>query len=257
MLRVRGAHREQVVDCAAVEAPLSIRVQGEPFVLTMRTPGDDRHLAAGFLLSEQVITAPADLVAIVEDTSGDGVEVTLDARSAARLARRRDQRRLVTATAACGICGRPTDEATHTDAPVMPIAWQVPTDAISALPDRLRAAQPVFDQTGGLHAAGLFTRDGRLVAVAEDVGRHNAVDKVIGRQVLAATLPLAEHVLCVSGRASFELVQKAVLAGIPVLVAVSAPSTLAIELAERHGLTLAGFVRGDGFNVYTHPDRIA
>ncbi|BCS31798.1 sulfurtransferase FdhD [Luteitalea sp. TBR-22] len=257
LIRVHDGGRREDTDRAATEAPLAIRVQGEPFVITMRTPGDDASLAAGFLLSEQVVKHADEIAGIEVDPGGDTVDVRLAGDAPARLAARAAERRQVTATSACGVCGRPTLDALRTDAAPLTDGWTVPASLVASLPDRLRAAQAVFDHTGGLHAAGLFALDGTLVHSAEDVGRHNAVDKVVGRQVLAGAVPLGTHILCVSGRASFELVQKAVLAGIPVLVAVSAPSTLAIDLAEERGLTLAGFTRGDGFNLYTHPHRIA
>jgi FdhD protein len=255
--RVRGETSAADTDRAATEAPLSITVQGEPFVITMRTPGDDEALAAGFLLSEQVVRRSSEITAVVARPEGDGVDVSLGREALARLSARAAERRQVTTTSACGVCGRPTVDALKTDADALDSSWTVASSLVPALPDRLRAAQSVFDRTGGLHAAGLFALDGTLVDAAEDVGRHNAVDKVIGRQVLAGALPLSHRLLCVSGRASFELVQKAVLAGIPMLVAVSAPSTAAIDLAEERGLTLVGFARGDGYNLYTHPHRIA
>lgn len=257
LIRVRGAEQAPHTAGVATEAPLAIRVQGEPFVITMRTPGDDEALAAGFLVSEQIVRHPSEITAVSATPDGDGVDVSVTGDALARLAARTAERRMVTATSACGVCGRPTLEAVKTDAPPLDMTWTVASSLVPTLPDRLRAAQSVFDRTGGLHAAGLFAIDGTLVDAAEDVGRHNAVDKVIGRQVLAGTIPLAHRVLCVSGRASFELVQKAVLAGVPMLVAVSAPSTLAVELARERGLTLVGFARGDAFNIYAHPHRIA
>lgn len=258
MHRVKGGDRVADDDRAATEAPLEIRLHGQPFVMTMRTPGTDRDLTAGFLLAEQVITGAGELAAIVEADDGSAVDVTLRGAAVGRLDARLAARRQVTTSSACGICGRQTADALDIDAPPITATWSMAADLVSSLPGRLRARQDVFDRTGGLHAAGLFTAtDGTLVTIAEDVGRHNAVDKVVGRMLLDGALPLGDHVLCVSGRASFELVQKAVMAGIPMLVAVSAPSTLAIDLAHRSGLTLAGFVRGDGFNLYTHAQRIA
>ena len=255
--RVRDGRRSAAVDRAATEAPLEIRLHGQPFVMTMRTPGADRDLAIGFLLAEQVITGPADIASISHADDESAIDVSLRGDAAARLEARPASRRHVAATSACGVCGRQTADAL--DLPVSPItaAWTMPAAVVAALPGRLRTQQAVFDHTGGLHAAGLFTAAGDLVEIAEDVGRHNAVDKIVGRMLRQDALPLSSHVLCVSGRASFELVQKALLSGIPVLVAVSAPSTMAIDLATRHGLTLAGFTRGDGFNLYTHSQRIA
>jgi FdhD protein len=254
--RVRDGARVAAEDRAATEAPLEIRLHGQPFVITMRTPGADRDLAAGFLLSEQVARGAGEIAGMTQADDESAIDVTLRGAAAERLEVRLAERRQVTASSACGICGRQTADALRTDAAPLADDWTITAAVVSSLPARLRANQAVFDHTGGLHAAGLFELDGTLTESAEDVGRHNAVDKVVGRMLLRAALPLSSHVLCVSGRASFELVQKAVLAGIPMLVAVSAPSTLAIDLARDHGLTLAGFVRGDAFNLYTHPHRI-
>lgn len=255
--RVRDGRHVAAEDTVATEAPLEIRLQGQSFVITMRTPGADWDLAAGFLLSEQVVRRSDEIAAMVQADDESAIDVTLRGDAATRLDARLAERRQVTTSSACGLCGRQTADALVTDAAPLTASWTVPATVVSSLPDRLRSSQAVFDRTGGLHAAGLFTTDGTLVEIAEDVGRHNAVDKVIGRLLMRGALPLSSHVLCVSGRASFELVQKAVLAGIPMLVAVSAPSTLAIELAREHGLTLAGFVRGDAFNLYTHAHRVA
>jgi FdhD protein len=262
VVRVRGSRRAAEPDSAATEEPLEVRLHGQPFAVIMRTPGADRELAAGFLLAERVISGADDLgtIAHCTDPAADHpeniVDVTLVNGSAAAVDRLLAGRRQVTTNASCGMCGRRTIESLGADAAPLRAAWSVPAAAILALPAQLRARQAVFDETGGLHAAGLFTRDGRLVDVAEDIGRHNAVDKVIGRMLMREALPLSDHLLCVSGRTSFEIVQKALLAGIPILAAVSAPSSLAIELAEEYGVTLAGFIRGDGFNIYAHPERI-
>ena len=226
----------------------------------MRTPGDDFDLAVGFLVGEGVITS-ADDVREIRYCAGavDGVNtynvvdvVGPDAVLPATL-----ERNFYT-TSSCGVCGKASLEAVRTQS-VWDVAGDpitVGTETLSQLPDKLRAAQKVFDSTGGLHAAGLFTGEGSLLAVREDVGRHNAVDKVVGDAYRNARLPLRGSVLMVSGRASFELVQKAVMAGIPILAAVSAPSSLAVELAEESGLTLIGFLRGDSMNVYTGTHRI-
>ena len=227
----------------------------------MRTPGADRELAAGFLLAERVVLGSDDLGTIQHctDVSAENpenvVNVTLVNRSD-RLDRLLADRRLVTTNASCGMCGRLTIESLRVDGQPIQSSLTIMPSALAMLPDRLRAAQGVFDQTGGLHAAGLFTGDGRLDQVAEDVGRHNAVDKVIGRMLMREALPLADYLLFVSGRASFEIVQKAFLAGIPIVASVSAPSTLAIELAEETGVTLVGFLRGASFNIYAHPERV-
>jgi FdhD protein len=181
--------------------------------------------------------------------------VTL-ANGAATLDRVMADRRQVTTTSSCGLCGRRTIESLASEAAPIRASWRVPATTIASLPDLLRARQAVFDETGGLHAAGLFSRDGRLLDVAEDVGRHNAVDKIVGRMLMREALPLSEHLLCVSGRTSFEIVQKAIFAGIPIVAAVSAPSSLAIELAQEYGVTLVGFIRGDSFNIYAHGERV-
>ncbi len=275
--RVRGLARADAVDRAATEEPLEVRLHGRPFAVIMRTPGADRELAAGFLLAERVIESADDLGAIehcrdpapgrpakagryTDDTDRDHPEnvinVTLAGRSVEAIEKLLAGRRLVTTNSSCGLCGRLTIESLRTNRPPIDCAWTVDRATLSGLPDRLRAAQRVFEETGGLHAAGLFGPDGRLETSAEDVGRHNAVDKVIGRMVMAERLPLSHHLLFVSGRTSFEIVQKAVLAGVPIVASVSAPSSLAIELAREAGVTLVGFVRGDGFNIYTGSDRI-
>ena len=278
VVRVRGPRRGAEQDRAATEEPLEIRLHGRPFAVVMRTPGADRELAAGFLLAEQVIRSADDLGTIEYCTDqqsrnapgkGNGFSA-IGASSAAgssnvvnvtlmdheRVERALVDRRQVTTNASCGMCGRLTIESLMTHLPPIDATWTMDAAAIVALPARLRAAQAAFDETGGLHAAGLFAADGRLIDTAEDVGRHNAVDKVIGRMLLREQLPLSAHALCVSGRTSFEIVQKAAIAGIPLVAAVSAPSSLAIDLADASGMTLVGFVRGDSFNIYTHPQRI-
>lgn len=262
IVRLRDASRAAATDHVATEAPLEIRLHGQSFVVTMRTPGDDAVLAAGFLLSEGVVTSRDDIGALTESraddgTAADAVDVTLRGTALARLPEILAGRRHVTATSACGVCGRQSADALRFAAAPIDAAWSLSAAVLTTLPETLRRRQSVFEQTGGLHAAGVFTRDGGLIDIAEDVGRHNAVDKVLGRLLCGGALPLSAHVLCVSGRASFELVQKAAMAGIPMLVAVSAPSSLAVDLARERNVTLAGFVRGSGCNVYTHPWRIA
>jgi FdhD protein len=262
VVRVRGGVRAAASDSAAAEEPLEVRLHGEPFAVIMRTPGADCELAAGFLLAERVITTADDLGTIAHCTDPDAghpeniVNVTLADGPATAIEPLLAGRRQVTTSSACGMCGRRTIESLAADVEPLRAAWRVSASAIAALPLLLRARQAVFEHTGGLHAAGLFRRDGTLLEVAEDVGRHNAVDKIVGRMLMRDALPLADHLLCVSGRTSFELVQKALFAGIPILAAVSAPSSLAIELAQEYGVTLIGFIRGDGFNIYTHPERI-
>lgn len=253
-------------DMLAAEEPLGIRVNGTALTMTMRTPGDDLELAAGFLVSEAVIRSPADIVEIKlcdgtscghagHDDPGNIAEVIM----AAGVELAPGARRNFMTTSACGVCGKASiaDICVLPDAPLAGDRTRFAPAMLAALPDRLLDAQRVFSRTGGLHAAGLFTAEGELIAAREDVGRHNAVDKVVGWALLEDRLPLAGCALLVSGRASFELVQKAVLAGIPLLAAVSAPSSLAVDLAEQAGLTLVGFLRGPSMNVYTGADRLS
>jgi FdhD protein len=253
-------------DLLAAEEPLGIRVGGAALTLTMRTPGDDVELAAGFLVGEAMIRSPADIaqIRLCDGTAcghgdHDGLGNIADVTLAAGVTVASGARRNFLTTSACGVCGK----ASIQDICVLPHAALASDPArfgpavLAALPARLRDAQRVFSRTGGLHAAGLFTAEGEMIAVREDVGRHNAVDKVVGWALLNDRLPLAGCVLLVSGRASFELVQKAVLAGIPLLAAVSAPSSLAVDLAEEAGLTLVGFLRGPSMNVYTGAHRLS
>jgi FdhD protein len=265
VVRVGASGFETRHDVAAAEEPLEIRLEGMPFVVTMRTPGADRELAAGFLLAEQIIEGPDDLGTIHHCTdtdaaaAGNVVNVTLSGGAPARAASALARRRLVTTSSACGVCGRQSiDDLMKAIKPIeaSQSSWSVPRAIISGLPDRLRAAQAAFEETGGLHAAGLFDRTGALMAAAEDVGRHNAVDKVVGSQLLVDRFPLGDRILFVSGRTSFEIVQKAIAARISVVAAVSAPSSLAIELARSARVALLGFVRGDTFNIYACPERI-
>ncbi|RKS73341.1 FdhD protein [Actinomadura pelletieri DSM 43383] len=246
-------------DTLAVEEPLEIRVAGKPLTITMRTPGNDFDLVAGFLAAEGVIAGPDDLATMryCADTTEQN---TLDVVLAPGVTPPDDSMtRAFTTTSACGVCGKSSIEALRADRPydVARDPLRVTPELLAALPERLREAQRVFDRTGGLHAAGLFDADGRLLALREDVGRHNAVDKVVGWALRGGRLPLTGTVLLVSGRASFELTQKAMAAGVPVLAAVSAPSSLAVELAEDAGMTLVGFLRGETMNVYAGADRLA
>ena len=260
--RVRNGLRSIDSDRAATEAPLEVRLSNRPFSVIMRTPGSDRELTAGFLFSEGVVKRAADLGSIECDAdsrgeqAGNFVDVTLADQSAVTLDRLLAERRNVTTNSSCGMCGRVTIDSLRIDAPPLPVSWTVAAPTLIGLPDQLRRAQTVFDSTGGLHAAGLFRHDGQLETSAEDVGRHNAVDKVVGRMLLMNRLPLQECLLFVSGRTSFEIVQKAFLAGISLVAAVSAPSSLAIELAQSSGMTLIGFLRGPNFNIYSHSERI-
>ncbi len=256
----RGADGKH--DLAAVEEPLEVRLHGQPFAVIMRTPGEDRALAAGFLLSEGVVRSADDIGAVEHCRHPDRpdghnvVDVYLLGESRAALDAMLADRRKVLTNSSCGLCGRLTIDSLKTRASPLPVAWTMTTEVAARLPDGLRERQRVFDGTGGLHAAGLFTPNSVCEAFAEDVGRHNAVDKVVGAMLLDDRLPLAGHALAVSGRTSFEILQKAWLAGIGLVCAVSAPSSLAIELAGEAGITLLGFARDGGFNVYTHPARI-
>jgi FdhD protein len=259
---IQGGVRSERPDTVATEEPMEIRVGGpgqeaKAVAVTMRTPGGDYELAAGFLFTEGLIT-PGEVqrVAYCDDLGDDEqrynvVTITLD--------RPFDHDRLhrnFYATSSCGICGKAALEDVEVRCAPVAAGTEVAASVLVSLPDALRAKQRVFDRTGGLHAAGLFTPAGELITLREDVGRHNAVDKVVGEQLLAGRVPLADHVLQVSGRASFEIVQKAAVAGIPVVSAVSAPSSLAVEAAERFGMTLVGFVREGRCNVYAHPERV-
>jgi FdhD protein len=251
----QGAHQQAYRgDVLAVEEPLEIRVGGAPLAVTMRTPGDDIDLTAGFLRTEGIVTAPGD----IEQIRTCDANVT-DVRLAAGVVLAHDRlRRNFLTTSACGVCGKESIEAIRARAGYDVSADPLLVDPalLARLPGRLTAAQRVFERTGGLHAAGVFAADGALLAVREDVGRHNAVDKAVGWALRHGRLPLSGHVLLVSGRASFELVQKALMAGFPVLAAVSAPSSLAVELAADAGMTLVGFLRDNSMNVYTGAGRI-
>jgi FdhD protein len=256
-----------VMDTLVGEEPLEIRVgrAGEkraPLAVTMRTPGDDIDLALGFLLTEGIIGAAEDVLTAQLCAGTDQVNTynVVDIALAAHVPPpSTDPSRAFYTTSSCGVCGKASIDAVRTVSRFAVAADPVSVAAstLVALPDRLRTAQKAFDRTGGLHAAGLFTAGGDLVCIREDVGRHNAVDKVIGWAVRGGHLPLAGHVLLVSGRVSFELVQKASMAGVPVLAAVSAPSTLAVDLAAEVGLTLIGFLRGATMNVYAGAGRVA
>jgi FdhD protein len=250
-MRIVGQHaiveRDGVEDAVAVEEPLEIRVDGDAVAVTMRTPGHDDELAAGFLYGEALITSTPE-VRLTPDLAANTVDV------AGPLARPIGTRRFYT-TSSCGVCGKGALEEVAVHAPPLPDGPVLERKLIASLPDGLR--QPTFELTGGLHAAGLFDETGGLLFAREDVGRHNALDKVVGRALFDRLLPLHRNAICVSGRLSFELVQKAAVAGAPILVGVGAPSSLAIELAEDRGMTLCGFARGGRVNVYTRPDRIA
>ena len=242
----KAVERDGVTDEVAVELPLEIRLNGESVAVTMRTPGHDFELAAGFLFGEGIVDAPPE-VGLADDLAANVVEVRADGAVAP------SARRFYT-TSSCGICGKGALEEVEAIAPRVEGGPTIERDLLASLPDRLR--QPAFERTGGLHATGLFDAAGDLLTVREDVGRHNAMDKVVGEALLGGRLPLGDGILCVSGRLAFELVQKAVRAGAPILVGVGAPTSLAVELADDRGLTLAGFARGGRVNVYTHPRRV-
>jgi FdhD protein len=249
-------------DLAAAEEPLEVRLHGRSFAVIMRTPGGDRELAAGFLLSEGIIRSQEDLGAVEHCRHPDHpqvhnvVDVFLVPEAAGRMPSHLEQRRNIVTSSSCGLCGRVTIESLRSLAAPLAFGERMTVAVAGGLPHTLRERQTVFTETGGLHAAGLFSLSGACEVSAEDVGRHNAVDKAIGTMVFADRLPLQDRALLVSGRASFEIVQKAWMAGVPIVCAVSAPSSLAIELAQEAGITLLGFVRNGGFNVYTHPERI-
>ncbi|WP_103503684.1 MULTISPECIES: formate dehydrogenase accessory sulfurtransferase FdhD [unclassified Streptomyces] len=275
VVRIRGGAVSERADTLAGEEPMEIRVNGRPLAVTMRTPGDDFALAVGFLVSEGVVHRAEQVSRVVycagsepaAPAPGDGtgpagrtpntyntVDVLLADGVPPPAA---SMERNVYVSSSCGMCGRTSLDAVRTTARWPLAAAPTLTPALlSTLPDRLREGQKVFERTGGLHAAALFASDGTLLDLREDVGRHNAVDKVIGRALREGALPLDGTVLMVSGRASFELAQKAVMAGVPVLAAVSAPSSLAVDLAEETGLTLVGFLRGDSMNVYAGAQRV-
>jgi len=251
----RPADRDLVV----AEEPLEIRIAGASLMVTMRTPGDDLDLAAGLLYTEGVIASLEEVASLAHGGSSAGrdrdnvVDVTV---ARGRKLEASAARRVLRATAACGLCGKESIAAVRRRIPALVDPTTVSLQVVLALPDTIRAAQPVFSQTGGLHAVGLFTPEGAPLLVREDVGRHNAVDKVIGAWLRGGFPSLAGAVMLLSGRAGFELVQKAAVARVPIVCSVSAPSALAIDLAEEVGMTLVGFVRGSSANVYTHPHRI-
>lgn len=262
VVAVRGKTLEFRGDRVVGEEPLEIRAAGpgqEPVAVavTMRTPGHEDELAIGFLKTEGLIDGPE----VLRTTTGDPAEMSQpDDQITVHLSRRFDDSQVAerhfVATASCGICGKASLDEVAVRSDPIPEGPVVSRTVILALPDLLRAAQRAFDETGGLHAAGLFSPSGELLELREDVGRHNALDKLVGSQILAKTMPLHGRLLMVSGRVSFEIVQKAAVAGVPIICAVSAPSDLAIEAADRLGVTLVGFLRGDGFNVYAHDERI-
>lgn len=263
LVAVRGGHAEDREDRLAGEEPMAIRVAGPgqapiDVAVTMRTPGDEADLAAGFLRTEGLVTSRSEILGI---EAGDPASLSEpDDEILVRLAHPFDATQVAdrnfVATASCGICGKASLDAVQVRCDPIPDGPVIDGDVLLRLPDALRAAQAAFAVTGGIHAAGLFDTDGQLLVAREDIGRHNALDKLIGSRFLADELPLGDRILFLSSRIGFELVQKAAVAGIPIVAAVSAPSGLAVEAAERLGVTLVGFLRGDGYNIYARPDRI-
>lgn len=258
ILRYRvGAAPEQAADELSVEEPLEIRVKNRAVSVTMRTPGHDDELAAGFLLTEGMIHDRKDVVSIEPcafDRRGNTVNVVLSASAKIDFEK---LTRHVFASSSCGLCGKATIDAVHARfEPVEQSDVTIDAGVLLGLPEKLRQAQSTFDRTGGLHGAGLFTSSGELLVAREDVGRHNAVDKVLGWGFLGGKLPFDQHILLVSGRSSFEIMQKALAARVPIVAAVSAPSSLAVEFAKDSGMTLVGFLREGRMNVYSEPARV-
>lgn len=263
VLKISSGKRVRRPDTLAAEEPLELRVNGAPLTVTMRTPGHDIELAHGFLLTEGVIGNLEDVrnARYCAGAEVDGVNTynVLDLQLSPDVAPPdASVTRNFYTTSSCGVCGKAALDAVKLATRFPPASAPCPVtpELLLSLPDKLRTQQRVFSTTGGLHGAGLYRSDGSMIVVREDVGRHNAVDKVLGAALLAGEIPLSDTILMVSGRASFELVQKAAMAGVPILAAVSAPSSLAVELAEEQGMTLAGFVRGESMNVYTGAERI-
>ena len=245
-------------DEVVLEEPLEIRIEGSPVAIAMRTPGQDEELAAGWLVSESIVTSAGDIAAIVPKPGGDGqraamVDVML--RDPSRFDAARHRRSLVT-NASCGLCGAATVDQVLRDFPPVTSPFQIAADLLLKMPALLSAQQGAFRRTGGLHACGLFDAAGNLLTLREDVGRHNALDKLLGRALLDGLLPLSQHVVFLSGRVSFEMMQKALAAGVPVVAAIGAPSSLAIELAAKSGQALVAFIRGATMNVYAGIERL-
>lgn len=244
-------------DAVACEEPLEIRVEGRSVAVVMRTPGHDEELAAGFLVSEGVVKHPRDLLEVSQcpvtaDSKGNIVDVLLGGA----VVNWDSLTRHVFSASSCGLCGKTSLDSVFQQFPNVTADWQVDAAFIAGLPNQLHSAQATFQSTGGLHACAVFDLEGNLIISREDVGRHNALDKVLGWALMQNMLPLDQHVLLLSGRVSFEMMQKALAAGVPLVAAISAPSSLAVEFADRSGQTLAGFVRGDTLNLYSHPHRV-
>src|SRR3989440_7336079 len=262
----REREQEQREDALSVEEPFEVRIDHRSLAVIMRTPGNDRELAMGFLYTEGVIAQPGDVLAIEDDTDAEGLPLTNVVNVILHQQGRQEDCQLpqpaaferhFAVSASCGLCGKNSiADLMICTPPIEMDDLRVAASTLYELPACLRTAQSVFTHTGGLHAAGLFSSSGELLLLREDVGRHNAVDKLIGHGLLHGTFPYPEHILMVSGRTSFEIIQKALLARIPCIAAISAPSSLAVELAEQAGITLIGFLRDHSMNVYTHPRRI-
>ena len=255
---LEGAVRAEE-DWVAVEAPLEVWIGGQPVTVMMRTPGHDEELVRGFLFNEGMIRSIDDVVSIAPVEAADvdaavGGSVIAVELAGGNPAPKAD--RLFYSNSSCGVCGKQSIASLEVHGEIVTSAFAIERRTLVSLPDRLRAAQSTFARTGGVHASGMFTADGSLIVVREDVGRHNALDKIAGWALAERLMPLADCLLLLSGRVSYELVQKAVAAGIPVIAAVGAPSSLAIQIADQFNITLAGFLRPGGMNVYTHPDRI-
>ncbi len=252
-----GGPAETRADVTACEEPLEIRIEGRSIAVVMRTPGHDEELVAGFLVTEGVVRRARDILEIsqcpsLDNKHGNVVDVLLGGA----VVNWDSLTRHVFSASSCGLCGKTSIESVFQRFPPVTADWQLDAARLAALPDRLRAAQTAFEQTGGLHASALFDLDGNLLVLREDVGRHNALDKVLGWALQRDRLPLDRHILLVSGRVSFELMQKALAAGIPLIAAISAPSSLAVDFARDSGQTLVGFLRGPTMNVYTHAQRL-
>lgn len=257
LLRRSGETWEARDDVVACEEPLEIRVEGRSVAVVMRTPGHDEELAAGFLVSEGVVKGPRDLLEVSQcpvtaDSKGNVVDVLLGGA----VVNWDSLTRHVFSASSCGLCGKTSLDSVFQQFPNVTADWQIDTAFLGSLPAKLRAVQDTFETTGGLHACAVFDLAGHLIIAREDVGRHNALDKVLGWALMQDRLPLDQHVLLLSGRVSFEMMQKALAAGIPLVAAISAPSSLAVEFAERSGQTLVGFLRGSTMNLYAHPARL-
>lgn len=253
----REGGAERVTDSLAREEPLEIRVEGRSVAVVMRTPGHDEELVAGFLVSEGVVRSAGDILEISKCPATTGSKGNIvDVLLGGAVVNWESLTRHVFSASSCGLCGKTSIESVFQRFPKATADWSVPAGLIWSLPDKLRAAQETFSKTGGLHASAIFDLDGRMIVMREDVGRHNALDKVLGHGLLNAMLPFDRHVLLVSGRTSFEIMQKALAAGVPLVAAISAPSSLAVEFAKEGGLTLVGFLRGGTMNVYAGVERV-